>query len=206
MRLSVTWLDEYRAYLSDDEYTTEMLEERLFGAFKPNPAMLAGTALHAILEKTDGAESLQADLLAGQNGHFFGLDPDLDGELVLGDVSGRENHIVYWLVDDIRLSGRLDVITADAVYDHKLTSQFNPERYMDSMQWRCYLLMGNRKKFGYQVFVHAGLSSKLIEIKEYHTLQLSAYDGMRDDVISIARGLADFCRSSKKCPMRVKAG
>ena len=204
MRLSVTWLDEYKAFLADDEYTSAMLEERLFGAFKPNPAMAAGTSLHTILENLDEPENLRPSLLAGHNGHYFDLDPDdLDGELVLGARHEREHHIVFDLGDNICLSGRLDVMTPDAVYDHKLSSCFSPERYLDSMQWRAYLLMSGRKKFVYQVFVHAGLSSKSIPIKEYHALPLYGYDGMRDDVVEVARGLADFCKNSKRCPNKV---
>lgn len=184
-RISVTWLDSYQYFL-DSDMTEDELYERLYGAFTQNPAMAAGTALHKLLES--GLNPIGN----GYDGFSYVVDNyDLSGELVLGESYERENKHVVQLVDGVDLVGMIDVETPYTVYDHKLTGSYDPERYFNAWQWRAYLTMRNKSQFTYQVFecVPVRDYGQTVVIKDYHTLDMYAYEGMQDEVKAI---LADL--------------
>lgn len=192
IRLSVTMLDTYVYGMESDDISSEELAQQLFGEFTPTPAMAAGTAFHKLLE-------------LGIPGNFsvdnyrFMLFDDLDGTLELGSV--RERKYEWDILPDVVLVGKIDAETAFKVIDHKLTAQFDQDRYMDSLQWRAYLAMRNKCHFAYQVFEHAGLPAVPNEhglyevlIKKYHVLEQFAYRGMAEEVREVAYDLAEFAR------------
>lgn len=94
----------------------------------------------------------------------------------------------FWLGGE--LCGRWIAAKADLVYgreirEFKTTSQFNIDKYMDSLQWRFYLLLGNASRCYYRVFEkRENKETGLIEPKADHTFYVSAYPGMRDDCIA----------------------
>lgn len=190
VRLSVTMLDTYVYGMESDDISSEELAQQLFGEFKQSPAMAAGTAFHKHLEY--GME-------LNQSPYHFVLPDDLDGTLELGSI--RERKYEWPVFDDVVLVGKIDAETAFKVIDHKLTKQFDQDRYMDSMQWRAYLAMRNKCHFAYQVFEHAGLPAVPNEhglyevmIKKYHVLEQFAYRGMAEEVKEVAYDLAEFAR------------
>jgi hypothetical protein len=64
-----------------------------------------------------------------------------------------------------------------AIYDHKLTERFDAERYADSYQWRCYLLMFGARKFVYNVFEgREGNAANEWVIHGFQQFPLYAYD------------------------------
>ena len=190
IRLSVTMLDTYVSGMQNDEVTSEELAQQLFGEFKPSPAMAAGTAFHKYLEY--GMEPIQ-------DHYQFILPNDLNGTLELGSI--RERKYTWEILPDVVLVGKIDAETAFKVIDHKLTAQFDQDRYMDSLQWRAYLAMRKKCHFAYQVFEHAGLPAVPDEhglyevlIKKYHVLEQFAYKGMAEEVKEVAYDLAEFAR------------
>lgn len=190
VRLSVTMLDTYVFGMASDDMSSEELALQLFGKFSPTPAMAAGTAFHKHLEY--GME-------LNQSPYHFILPDDLDGTLELGVI--RERKYEWPVFDDVVLVGKIDAETAFKVIDHKLTANFDQDRYMDSMQWRAYLAMRNKCHFAYQVFEHAGLPAVPNEhglyevlIKKYHVLEQFAYRGMAEEVKEVAYDLAEFAR------------
>ncbi|WP_026470072.1 hypothetical protein [Alkanindiges illinoisensis] len=191
IRLSVTMLDTYVSGMQNDEVTSEELAQQLFGEFKQSPAMAAGTAFHNILE--NGLIQLI------QDNYKFTLPNDLNGTLELGSV--RERKYEWEILPGVVLVGKIDAETAFKVIDHKLTAQFDQDRYMDSLQWRAYLAMRKKCHFAYQVFEHAGLPAVPNEhglyeilIKKYHVLEQFAYKGMAEEVREVAYDLAEFAR------------
>lgn len=189
-RISVTWLDSYQYFL-DSDMTEDELYDRFYSAFTQNPAMAAGTALHKLLEE----DAIVAGGQAHQDGFSFDLSPLMisneDYVINLGEPHERENKHVVHLIDGVDLVGMIDVETPYTVYDHKLTGSYKPERYFDAWQWRTYLTMRNKNQFTYQVFECRPVREygQTVVIKDYHTLDMYAYDGMQDEVKAI---LADL--------------
>lgn len=199
LRLSVTMLDTYMAGVNDDDMTAEELAQRLFGKFQSSLSMQAGTALHSALENASDADDLTHYLAESRNGFAFVLPDDLEGLVELGNV--REYKRVWRVLPNVDLVGKIDAETQAFVIDHKLSGRFDPDRYMDSWQWRAYLAMTGKQRFAYQVFEHGGipddaddLGNRLIKIKDYHRLELATYDGLMADVVWAVEALADFAR------------
>lgn len=199
IRLSVTWLDMFQQYMDDEEMTAEAFAMRLFGPFQPTLEMRAGTALHTVLEYASDSDDLVSILRTGADGFSFTIDEGVDGIIELGEQ--REQKYTLQILPDVVLSGRIDAETPLYPIDHKLTGQFNPERYMDSNQWKAYLLMRNKKRFVYQVFERAAIveqdGNAHCHIKDYHRLEVAAYPHMIKDVRDVAAGLAEFFREWK---------
>lgn len=190
MRISVTNLDAYRYYRDHEESSLDDLLARLRKEVPPTPAMLAGSALHAALEymRTD------ADVLHS-NGHTFRFTEDfglplpavreLKGEIEIETPSGT-----------VTLVGVVDGIGLE-IADHKLTARWDAEKYADSYQWRCYLVMFGGARFTYNVFVGKEIAPQDWHITEFHRLPLYAYVGMRDDVV---REVSEFAAFLKEHP------
>ena len=183
-RISVTWLDSYQYFL-DSEMTEDELYDRFYGAFNQNPAMAAGTALHKLLENNDFYDKSIGD------GFLFEIINEIDGDVVLGEPYERENKHVVQLIDGVDLVGMIDVETPYTVIDHKLTGSYKPERYFDAWQWRTYLTMRNKDHFVYQVFECKPVREygQRVEIKDYHKLDMYAYEGMQDEVKAVLTDL-----------------
>ena len=191
LRISVSWLDSYEYWLKSEGVTEQEFIDDLFG-FTGNPATRAGTAWHSVLEHA--SEGLDLSQPIELDGHKFSLIDDLEGDIELGHM--RELKYTVPVLPDVTLVGKLDAETIDTVIDHKLTARIDVDRYMDSMQWRAYLMMRGKPKFKYQLFRHTGLnqngSTTEIKVVEYLELSMAAYSGMADDVIECVNGLANI--------------
>lgn len=182
MRISVTDLDSFR-YWKDSEMTIDELVQRLRGKFEPTPAMMAGRAFHSMLEHANLGEIDICDV----DGYRFDFR-QLKAEIAMPSV--RELKAEYQ-IGDITLVGKVDALNGNVVHDYKLTEQFDAERYVDSYQWRCYLLMFGATQFVYDVF-QARYDIASIVVYDYHRMSFSAYPEMRDDVLREVHGLAEI--------------
>lgn len=201
-RISVTALDQYQRYLGDDEMSEQEFIAQITTKIPPTTAMAVGTAWHSVLEHWQGETADNRyrvwrskiehwDVIMGSNHRlkqflYFDLSAlATDDPIIIGEPHEREQKRCWYGVDGVELVGKFDVITPFAVIDHKLTASFGPERYFNSWQWRCYLAMTDKPKMIYQVFEHSGLDNDIIHIKNYHRLEVLAYDGMIDEVKDI---------------------
>jgi hypothetical protein len=176
VRISVTELDAYRRYRDNEDAELETLLSQLRKQEPPTRAMLAGKALHSILEKA-GPGDLH---VAEQDGFRFTFK--VDCELALPAVREIKGDIkLYTTTEPITLVGVVDALEGLTVHDHKLTARFDAERYADSYQWRCYLVMFGGRKFIYNVFV-GDEDADGFTVYDFHQLPLYAYPGMHDDV------------------------
>jgi len=193
MRVSVSDLDTYRRYKQTEDVTLEQCLAQLRRETPPSPAMVAGRALHSILEHA--AYGDEAVTIKGGGFQFnFACDVDLavpivrelKGEIQIDTPSGP-----------VTLVGIVDAMDT-AVHDYKLTGRFDAERLVDSYQWRCYLLMFGANRFLYRVFVGqeqsagTGFDGEQFSewtIREYHELPVYRYPGMEEDV---RREVAEF--------------
>lgn len=185
MRLSVTQVDAYRYYRDHEDASLDDLLATLRRETVPTRPMLAGSALHKALETvTADTDTLQAD------GFTFTFAEDcalpmpatreLKGELEIETRAGP-----------VTLVGVVDTIGVETC-DHKLTARWDAEKYLDSYQWRCYLLMFGGARFTYNVFVGNEVEPGRWLITEFHRLPVYAYIGMRDDVLREVGELAAF--------------
>ena len=203
MRLSVSDIDTYLSYLDEDsELTLDKVLARLRRE-EPRPKFLdAGNAFHKILERCGTGEITRARV----DGFEFRFD--VDASIALPEVRELKGELqVMTSVGPVTVVGKVDSID-HAIHDLKLSSWFNPERYLNSYQWRCYLLMFGGWKFVYDVFVYdekdiidekgprRGLNKAVLGteyvIKEYHELPVYAYPEMERDVLRTVDQFAKF--------------
>jgi hypothetical protein len=141
MRISVTELDAYRRYRDQEDVELEQLLLQLRKLEPPSQAMLAGKAFHYVLEHAKPGEELTTAKVDDFTFRF-----QLDCALELPRVRELKGEIVVMTsVGPVTLVGVVDGLDGPVI-DYKLTSRFEAERYADSYQWRCYLLMFGMSK------------------------------------------------------------
>src|SRR5690349_10294117 len=183
LRISVSDLDCYRRYKQNEDVTLEQCLAQLRRETPPSPSMLAGRALHSFFEHADpdGLETLWAQ----REGYRFTFDCDVEMELpAVRELKGELE--IKTPSGPVTLVGVVDGMDR-AIYDYKLTGQFDAERLINSYQWRCYLLMFGADRFVYRVFVGqedvfgAGFDGEQFfewTIREYHELPIYRYPEM----------------------------
>lgn len=170
--------------------TLEALLKRIRREEPKTPAMMAGTALHKILETVVGAADLETAEAEGFRFRF-----DLDQTLSLTPVREMRGER-EWLVggSPLEVRGRVDGTDGHAVIDHKLTSQFDATTYLDSYQWRLYLAMFGAQRFEYSVFVGSPepKDTQLIRVQQYHRLTFWRYPEMERDIERLLGQYVEF--------------
>lgn len=188
LRVSVSDLETYRYYLEHEEVSLEYCLAQLRRETAPSPAMAAGSALHSILEHSSGDEP--EALSVHGNGYTFNFACNVD--LAVPDVRELKGEMLIETPSGpVTLVGVIDAMDS-AVCDYKLTGRFDAEKYADSHQWRCYLLMFNASKFVYRVFVGKEVDDKEWTITDYHEFPVYRYPGMEEDVVSAVSKFAEF--------------
>jgi hypothetical protein len=187
-RISVSDLDCYRRYKANEDVTLDETIAQLRRERPPSPAMLAGSALHKILEESTYSDEYTDSVNGyGYEFYFGGCDVDLKvppvrelkGEIEIETPSGS-----------VTLVGVVDAIEKE-ISDYKLSGYFDAEKLMNNYQWRCYLVMFAAQKFVYKVFV--GKEDDKAEdvsdrprlvwtITDYHELPVYRYPGIEADV------------------------
>lgn len=192
MRLSVTEIDSWRYYKANEDVTLDDLLARLRKEAPPTTAMLAGSAWHKALELMEWDEEAADAEVISVDGFTFRIAADIElnlpevtelkGEMELDTPSGP-----------VTLVGVVDGIDAHGIRDYKLSGRFDAERYMDSFQWRCYLLMFDAQRFAYEVFTarEDDRSGEWL-ITAYDQLPFYAYPGLADDVQREVEAFAAF--------------
>ena len=205
MRLSPSLIDSFEYWQTDERSGPEKQEARfdeLIASikgerFEPNEAMLRGSAFHDLLERqiVGMADSLDSSDEKGGLWTFDGagvrhvrtrIPPgtlfEVWGELLLPEI-------------DVRLRLRADGLSGNEVHEFKTTGKaIKVDRYMGSVQWRCYLLAFKAEVAVYHI---CQLSKKagVWRVKEYMPLSQYAYDGMRQNVVIRASALKHFIES-----------
>lgn len=187
MRIAVSDLDQFRRYEETEEASFADFLAGLRRQTPPTPQMIAGKALHKILEKaTSDAEFVTAE----RDGILFYFECEI--EMSLPQIRELKGEIIIdTSVGPVTLVGFVDGMDS-AVYDYKFTGYFDAERYSTAYQWRCYLMMFGGRRFDYRVFVGkergsgSGFDGKPFSgwtISDYHELSLYRYPEMEADVV-----------------------
>ena len=189
MRLSVSDIDLYRKYLQEDEdITLKELLRQLRREEKRPWYMEAGNAFHKVLEHAQTGEVAEATY----NGYRFSFE--LDHSVVLPEIREIKGEIVIpTSVGPVTLVGKVDGMNY-SVHDYKLTGWMQPEKYIDSYQWRCYLQMFRAYRFQYDIFTYDQDKDdkKHLIVKDYHQLEMFAYPNMERDVVNAVDDFAKF--------------
>lgn len=203
MRVSVTHLDQLAYFRASEGESWEMpldeLVRRLLGQEPPNPAMLAGSAFHAILEHAKPDDELRE---VERDGFRFRFE--VDGEFPLPQIrelKGTKDFVVDGEI--VTLSGQVDAIHGIRVDDHKLTERLDAERYADSWQWRSYLSIFDCDQFRYNVFeCYLRERENLRIVHSYHAVPFYRYPELEAET---QRRVEDFTRFVRThCPLYVE--
>jgi hypothetical protein len=196
IRISVSDLETWRYWKASEHSTLAELIARLTKQEPTTPQMEAGAAFAKLMEHAS-ERSMHMEEVDGWE-FFF----DLDGEIALPPVRELKAEIIFETPSGpVMLVGKVDGIDGK-IHDQKLTEDFDPERYLDSLQWRSYLLMFGAREFVYDVFrakyerakghtdddgvYHKGAiigpPDGRITVLEYHPLRFYSYPNIRADV------------------------
>ena len=189
MRVSVTDLDAYRRWREDEEAELEPLLRQLRKLEPPTEPMLAGSALHKALEHAEPGvvSTLEID------GYKFIFD--LNAELALPDIREIKAEKVY-MIDGLPVTvvGKIDTLDARTVEDHKATSRFDAERFLDTYQWRYYLDIFGATRFRWNVFEMAEIGERAYKVFALHRLEQFRYGAMHADCVRLLRDFVEFAR------------
>lgn len=184
-RFSVSKAEAFRQWRENEDAELEPLLATLRGENPPTESMLAGSALHKALELADEGErdTLSAD------GYEFVITANID----LALPKCRE---IFATKDygPIVISSRVDVLDGKRVEDHKATSRFDPDRFLNGYQWRFYLDIFGCDVFRWNVFEISELKPKVYEVRNFHRLEQCRYPALAMDCRDLAADLAAFVR------------
>lgn len=188
IRLRVTDLESYRYWKDSEEADLAKLLADLSHTSPPTPRMQAGQAFAKFFEHADPGTMPGAEVDGWR--FYFDLDDSIDlppiRELMAEEVFETPS-------GPVTLVGKVDGIQGLTVRDQKLTEKWDAEKYLDSLQWRAYLVMFQANRFIYDVFVgryHEG--AQAVTVHEYHCMPFYAYPNMRADVERAVCELAEI--------------
>lgn len=204
IRLSVSDLETWRYWKANEDSTLDELVARLTKKEPPTPQMQAGAAFAKLMEQAPmgvfDVETVDGWTFVFNLDDVIALPPvrELKAEVVFDTPSGP-----------VMLVGKIDGL-GGKVHDQKLTESFDAERYLDSLQWRAYLVMFGAREFVYDVFKAKyergpgrtivvdgeetyvkGDPTGKITITEYHPMSFFSYPGIRADVQRAVNELAE---------------
>jgi hypothetical protein len=184
IRISASDLESYRWWKDSEEADLALLVRRLKHEEPPSPQMGAGRAFAKVFEH---AKEANFDAVSMDGWHFrFELDAtlalppvrELKAEMLVDTPSGP-----------VMLVGMVDSLDGTVVRDQKLTERWDAEKYFDSLQWRCYLLMFKAQTFIYDIFV-GKYDGQEVTVNDYHRLSFYAYPRLKEDVEAAVAELA----------------
>lgn len=167
----VSWLEEYRRWKDMEGIEPNWLVTRLT-TDETTEKMLAGTAFHKAFET---AEAQEHNVLMA-NGYRF--DILCEAEICLPRLQEVTLTKVY---GDLLVRGTLDGLGGAVVTELKTAGQFDPDRYLESLQWRMYLDLSGADRFDYHVFVTSEVGEKHYEVYGYHQLTQWRYPRLHKD-------------------------
>lgn len=188
-----TQIDQYirwsRGYMSDCEFVA-----RLRGEIPETRAQAAGTALHEWLEKC-APKCVGQEFETIEHGDFSFVFKGNGLVYVPPFAEVKTSFKLDMGTYDAEVRCRIDGLLGNAVVDYKLTSDPDPVRFIESYQWRCYLLATGVREFRWIVFETADATADPVVVKEISVFSAYAYPDMRRDV---RRELDNFARAALK--------
>lgn len=189
LRTSATDIDAFRRYRDNEDADLEDLLNQFWRRVEPTEAMQAGSALHLALENIGDGEFTQ--LVA--DGYTFDFEADAEIDIpVIRECKATREYLINGCL--VTLVGKVDAIHGRRIDDHKFTARFDPERFLDSYQWRIYLDVFGADEFRWNVFEGKELDPKHYVINAVHPLTMHRYPGMGEDIERELVQFVDFAR------------
>lgn len=189
LRVSASDLDAFRRFKASEDIPLTDLLAQLRRELPPTPAMLAGTALHKALELVEAGEfeALEA------NDHRFMFADEV--EISLPDIREMKVTAERQIGDVlVTLVGMVDAVQGRSVTDHKFTGRFDPERFLNSYQWRVYLDLFDADRFEWIVYEAKEVDDRAFLVTDVHRLTAHRYPGMSDDLNRELSAFVDFAK------------
>lgn len=193
LRTSATDIDAFRRFICPPDGMEMELDEllrRLRREEPPSEAMLAGSALHKLLE-TAGTEDLTE---VDSDGYRFVFQCDGALDLpAIREMKGTREYEIDGVT--VTLVGKVDAVHGKRIDDHKFTSRYDAERFLSSYQWRVYLDVFDASEFRWNIFEGREASPQFYIITQLHQLRMHAYPGMRADIERELHAFVGFARN-----------
>ncbi len=199
LRLSATLLESSRLYYAG-VISQESLIESIVGDVEPTQAMKLGSAFHAVFEDPDPYMEMWDDA------HVYHCDGfTFDAQLVDKSVADIWAQCPIMEVPSsdltlqtdygpVRISARADAIAGLDAWELKTTQRVpSPERYLNSMQWRSYVLAYGVTSVTYRIVQLKHLKEPDVwTIANYETMTQYPYPQITQDVTKAATRLVEF--------------
>jgi len=177
------WKNWQPLFEGQDEPTVEDLV-RFITVDEPSGAMKAGTAFHKALETAGDGIHTQFEV----DGYTFLLP---DAAMSLPTI--REMR-AYGQYGGLTVTGQVDGVDGMIVTDHKTTSKFDPERYLNGCQWKFYLDIFGANEFRWNIFVIKELEPMTYGVSEPQVLKAYRYPEMHDHCEKLAADYLAFAK------------
>lgn len=187
IRVSASDIDSFRYFMADEDGDLSALLAQLRREEPPTEAMLAGTALHGALERCAGGDLTEIE--ADGFRFVFAFDGELDLAATREVKATREYDVAGHTVT---LVGKVDAVHGRRIEDHKFTSRYDPERFLNSYQWRAYLDLFDADLFRWNVFEGRETGDRHYTIGKFEKLSMWRYPGLADDVRQELARFVDF--------------
>lgn len=186
IEVSVSNVDLYRTWKQSDDLDVGWLLNKITGPREQTEAMKAGEAFHKAMEGASGDEIITLSAM-GYTFRFCGefelFLPALQEIKVTKEYSG------------VLVKGRVDGLGARIVHELKTTEQFDPDRYLDRLQWRFYLDMTEADQHEWHVFQmkESGMpDDKTYDVYGYHLMTQYRYRALHYDCLAAVEEYKEF--------------
>lgn len=188
IRISVTHLDGFDYYLKSNKDTDTYISE--LTTFTDNRPMKIGRSFETILqlpELTKFEDCYNCDGVKFKRNQIAkALQRYETGVWQLKHVQEFEG---------VQLVGKADIIQGATIIDIKTTAKIDIQRYIDSYQWRAYLMLFGANLFEYHIYQIKD-EPELIDITDFELLKLNDYDGLVSDLKCVVNDFKDFIYSN----------
>jgi len=202
MRIAATLLASFRRWQECDyaelcdEMETELIAQ-IKGEFSPTPAIVIGQAYDSLIQNprlAAGGVFYEAD-------HLLFTTEAVDALLAHVDRRGLfQVKTTQYFGRSINVVAKVDYIFGSQISEFKTTlGQFSAEKYMDSFQWRIYLLLFEAARLTYYVacLQEEEYPQPLFSIRALETMNLYAYPQLENDVKALVHDFADYVKTKK---------
>lgn len=190
--VSVTTIEAYRL-MTAEVISEESLVDQINRA-PPSPE-----AMERIRVGKEVADLLELGLT-----HFIAANPNPAIDPVeferMFEPEDRQGLPEFWVGGELLgrwVAAKVDLILGKEIREFKTTGQFDADKYIDSVQWRFYLLLGNLDRCTFRVFERANdRESARVKPKSSHTLTMTRYPGMHGDCVAMLQEFEQWERSA----------
>ena len=207
MRISVTTLDSFRLFLTQDWMKEEDLLATLRGESIPTPQMMLGTAFGRAMERPTRWWNAERNAYVvyvklGDAWEEYVFPASLvNPQLELFDARGQFEVRVTKMYAGVVVVAKADYLFGHDLKENKTTLKaFNFGKYNGSVQWRFMLDMFNLPRIEYNIFCMKESRDGTVRMDAVHTFPLFSYPDMHTECVSLVREFVAYVHSKEGLP------